>query len=232
MKLINICIYSILFSMLFACQPNTAHENDGNQQPLGIAEQAEDPRMNENKSAQEVAEHLVHLAERVPEVEAATALVLGDLAVVGIDVSEELDRSDVGVVKYEVVEALKDDPHGAYASISADPDINARLRGMQEDIQAGHPIAGIMNELAAIVGRLMPIVPGPEHEKAEPEPTDANEERLNEGQESQLEELQEEHGKRDMDDENIREIDEEQKQEENRRQLEKDEGENEEINND
>ncbi len=220
MKVIYFCIYALLFSTLFACQPNTAQEQERGQQPLGIAEQAEEPQMNENKTAQEVAEHLVHLAERVPEVQAATALILGDLAVVGIDVNAELDRSDVGVVKYEVVEALKDDPYGAYAFVSADPDVNARLRGMQEEIQAGHPIAGIMNELAAIVGRLIPIVPGPEHEKAEPEPTDANEERLDEGQDNQLEDLQEEHGKRNMEDEDLTETDENVKREKNRRQLE------------
>lgn len=204
MKTIKICLYIAVLAMLFACQPNTAQDHEeGNQQPLGIAEQGKDPREKETKTAQEIAEHLVHLTERVPNVNSATAIVLGDLVVVGIDVNAELDRSDVGIVKYEAAEALSNDPHGAYAFISADPDINNRIKEMRKEIEAGHPVAGIMNELAGIVGRIIPVVPGAEHRKSEPEPTDANEGRLSEGQDSELENIQEEQGKRNMDDEKL-----------------------------
>lgn len=223
MKFLNICIYLLAISLIIGCQSYNAQEQEARQRPLNVAEQAENPRLNNNKTGQEVAEHLVHLAERVPEVQGAIAVVMGDLAVVGIDVTAELDRSDVGVVKYEVAEALKDDPHGAYAFISADPDINVRLREMQEDIQAGHPITGIMNELAAIVGRIIPIVPGPEHEMQDPEPTDANDDRLNTGEENQLEEFQEEHGRRNMDDENLNKHEENERREQNSRELQKNE---------
>jgi YhcN/YlaJ family sporulation lipoprotein len=204
MKSIRLCIYVITISILFACQPNAAEDNkQGNQQPLGIAEQGKDPRQKETKTAEEIAEHLVHLTERVPNVNSATAIVIGDLAVVGIDVNAELDRSDVGVVKYEAAETLSNDPHGAYAFISADPDINARLKEMRKEINAGHPIAGIMDELAGIVGRIIPVVPGAEHRKSEPEPTDANKEKLSDEQDSNLEDIQEGQGKRNMDDENL-----------------------------
>jgi YhcN/YlaJ family sporulation lipoprotein len=204
MKTIQLCIYVMTFSILFACQPNVADEQkQGNQQPLGIAEQGKDPRQKETKTAEEIAEHLVHLTERVPNINSATAIVLGDLVVVGIDVNAEIDRSDVGVVKYEAAEALSNDPHGAYAFISADPDINARLKEMRKKINAGHPIAGIMDELAGIIGRIIPVVPGAEHRKSEPEPTDANEGRLSEEQDGNLEEIQEGQGKRNMDDEKL-----------------------------
>ncbi|MFN7250988.1 MAG: YhcN/YlaJ family sporulation lipoprotein [Anaerobacillus sp.] len=204
MKTIQLCIYVITVSLLFACQPNATEEHKpGNQQPLGIAEQGKDPRQKETKTAEEIAEHLVHLTERVPNVNSATAIVLGDLAVIGIDVKAGLDRSDVGIVKYEAAEALSNDPHGAYAFISADPDINARLKEMRKEINAGHPIAGIMDELAGIIGRIIPVVPGAEHRKSEPEPTDANQGRLSEDQNRNLKEIQEEQGKRNMDDEKL-----------------------------
>lgn len=204
MKNRQIFIYVALSCLIIGCQFNTAQDQQSpSQQPLGVAEQAKDPREKEGKTAEEIAEHLVHLTERVPEVNSATAIVLGDLAVVGIDVNEQLDRSDVGVVKYEVAEALSSDPHGAYAFVSADPDINARLREMRKEIEAGHPISGIMNELAGIVGRLIPVVPGAEHRKSDPEPTDANNDRLSEGQGETLRNIQEEQGKRNMGDENL-----------------------------
>lgn len=201
MKPIKFCIYVLAFAMLFACQANTAEEGQkGKQQSLRAGEQVSDLRNKETKSAEEIAEHLVHLTERVPEVNSATAIVLGDLAVVGIDVNAKIDRSDVGVVKYEVAEALSHDPHGAYAFITADPDINSRLKEMRKDIEAGHPISGIMDELAGIVGRMIPVIPGAEHKKADPEPTDENNKKLSEGKEHKLENIQEEQGKRNMDD--------------------------------
>ena len=219
MKPIQFCIYVIAISLLFACQPNTTEDTEqGTQRSLDIAEQAKDPREKETKTAEEVAEHLVHLTERVPNVNSATAIVIGDLAVVGIDVKADLTRSDVGVVKYEVAETLSNDPHGAYAFITADPDINSRLKEMRKDINAGHPISGIMNELAGIVGRLIPVIPGAEHRKSEPEPTDANQEKLSEGQNSELKDIQEEQGKRNMDDEKLSGHPEEDGTERNKRQ--------------
>lgn len=198
MKLLHICIYTLILTVSLGCQSNATQEENEQQQSFGNVGKYADPQTKESKSGEEIAEHLVHLAEQVPEVQGATALVLGDLVAIGIDVNAKLDRSEVGVIKYEVVEAMKDDPHGAYAFVSADPDFNARLHEMRQKIQAGHPVSGVMNELSAIVGRLIPIVPGPEHEKEEPEPTKANQEKLGEKQDDQLEDIQEEQGKRKM----------------------------------
>ena len=61
----------------------------------------------------------------------------------------------MGTIKYSVAESLKNDPHGARAIVVADPDMNARLREIGEDIRKGEPIEGVMNELADIAGRLI-----------------------------------------------------------------------------
>lgn len=112
-----------------------------------------------NNEAQEAADRLVSLANGVEEVNDATAVVVGRWAIVGIDVNAQLDRSKVGSIKYTVAEAIKDDPKGAYAIVTADIDTNYRLKQMAKEIREGRPIAGVMDELAAIVGRLMPQVP-------------------------------------------------------------------------
>lgn len=199
MKIIRLCIYFVIFSIIIACQASTEEGQEDNQRALDIPNQPRDALNEGTMNGEEIAERLVHLSERVPDVENATAIVLGDLAVIGIDVNHKLDRSDIGVIKYEVAEALKHDPHGAYAFISADPDIVQRLKEMGKEIKAGRPISGIMNELAGIVGRIMPIVPSREHEKSEPDPTNANDEKINKGQENKLENIQEKQGKTDMD---------------------------------
>ena len=102
----------------------------------------------------------------------------GKWAVVGIDVNAHLDRPEVGVIKYSVAEALKEDPQGANAIVTADPDIVQRLREMNADIRQGRPIAGIAEELADIVGRLIPQLPRDVKQREEA-PSRENEQRIN-----------------------------------------------------
>lgn len=121
----------------------------------------------DRQSGQEISQHLVDLATSIPNVNDATAVVLGRYAIVGIDVKEDIERSQVGSIKYSVAESLKNDPHGARAVVVADPDMTARIREISEDIQKGKPIQGIINELADISGRLMPEIPA---DIVDPEP--------------------------------------------------------------
>ncbi|WNS77032.1 YhcN/YlaJ family sporulation lipoprotein [Bacillus sp. DTU_2020_1000418_1_SI_GHA_SEK_038] len=143
-------------------------------------------------TGQQISQRLVNLATSIPNVNDATAVVLGRYAIVGIDVNKNLERSEVGAIKYSVAESLKNDPDGARAIIIADPDITARLREISEDIQVGKPIQGIMNELADITGRLMPEIPA---DIIDPNPKDGPEDQkknLNNPEKQKLEKQQEE----------------------------------------
>jgi len=146
----------------------------------------------DKQTGKEISKHLVDLASSIPNVNDATAVVLGNYAIVGIDVNKGLDRSEVGSIKYSVAESLKHDPHGARAIVVADPDMNARLKEVTEDIKNGKPIQGIMNELADISGRLLPEIPA---DMVDPEPKDAPEKpkkSLNNEEEQNLEKQQQE----------------------------------------
>src|SRR5699024_8923060 len=130
---------------------------------------------------------LVDIASAVPDVNDATAIVAGDYAVVGIDVNKDLDRSRVGTIKYTVAEALEEDPHGANALITADLDLNQRLKDMRKRINNGQPVSGIMEELAEIVNRIMPDVPGDIGQETEDgDPTEQNDQQLNREEQSEL----------------------------------------------
>ncbi|WP_258833295.1 YhcN/YlaJ family sporulation lipoprotein [Peribacillus frigoritolerans] len=109
---------------------------------------------------QQTAERLTGLAKSIPEVNDATAVVLGKYAIVGIDIDQDIERSQVGTIKYSVGETLKHDPYGANAIIVADPDLNERIREVARDIKDGKPVTGILNELADITSRVIPEVPG------------------------------------------------------------------------
>jgi YhcN/YlaJ family sporulation lipoprotein len=134
-------------------------EDQGGITGLNEGTKAPETPNRKNRDAQKVAQRLVSLATKVDEVNDATAIVAGRWAIVGIDVDAKLDRSRVGSIKYSVAEALKADPKGAYAIVTSDIDTNYRLRQMAQEIREGKPIAGVMDELAAIVGRLMPQLP-------------------------------------------------------------------------
>ena len=171
-------------------------------QPRNLGQDGEDNRVIhvkdsantqvDRKTGQEVSRHLVDLASRIPNVNDATAVVLGPYAVVGIDVNSDLDRSRVSTIKYSVAESLKKDPYGANAVVIADPDMYARLQEMGNDIQNGRPIGGILNELGEIVGRIMPEVPIDLKEPADPNPTEENNQSLNNQEEQKLEQNQQE----------------------------------------
>lgn len=140
----------------------------------------------DRKTGQQIAKHLAQLANRVPEVKNANAVVLGQYAVVGIDVDQNLDRSKVESVKYSVAETLKHDPYGANAIVIADPDTNARLRNIASSIQEGRPIGGILDELAAIVGRFMPDAPSDVIDNQEEKPTEQFEDQLPSNEKQEL----------------------------------------------
>lgn len=149
----------------------------------------------DRKTGQQIAQHLVDLTSDMPNIKDATAVVLGPFAFVGIDVDANIDRSQVGSIKYSVAESLKKDPHGAKAVVIADPDITARLKEIREDIKNGEPIRGIINELADISGRLMPEIPA---DIIDPKPKTGIEDakkQLNQSEDKKLENKQKEQSK-------------------------------------
>ncbi|MGG1688317.1 YhcN/YlaJ family sporulation lipoprotein [Pseudalkalibacillus sp. NRS-1564] len=187
----------IVICLLTACQANddpVATNKEKTERVQYVKQSVKTPE-NKNLSATDIAENLVTIAKQVPDVNDATAIVTGKYAVVGIDVNQKLDRSRVSSIKYTVAEALQKDPYGANAVITADADTTYRLKQMATEIKRGHPIGGVMEELADIVGRLMPEVPSKTN-KSEPDPIRSNDKQIPAKEEKQLKQQQE---KQDLD---------------------------------
>ncbi|WP_456275634.1 YhcN/YlaJ family sporulation lipoprotein [Bacillus sp. AK128] len=186
----------LLFMTITGCANNNNEAgNQSKDQQSAIQVKNQVNVQDEDRSGGEIAENLVKLASSVPNVNDATALVLGNVAIVGIDVNSKIDRSRVGTIKYSVAESLKHDPHGANAIVIADPDTNVRLREMGNEIQQGRPISGIMDELSAIIGRLMPELPADIFEHKNTAPTESNQNQLPEQQEQELDKEQQDQSK-------------------------------------
>lgn len=104
-------------------------------------------------------DHFEQLAARVPGVKGAHCVVMNNIAVVGIDVDGSLTRSRVGSVKYTVAEAIRKDPRGVRALVTADMDLTSRLAEMGKHINKGNPVSGFASEMADIIGRIIPQLP-------------------------------------------------------------------------
>lgn len=120
---------------------------------------AEDGSVAVRPNAKAVSAHLEHLAEGVKGVRHANCVIFGKYAIVGIDVDPDMERSRVGTTKYAVAEAFRKDRYGVDALVTADVDMAQRVREIRADVKRGRPLAGFAEELADIVGRLVPQVP-------------------------------------------------------------------------
>ncbi|MCT2344161.1 YhcN/YlaJ family sporulation lipoprotein [Niallia taxi] len=191
MKRSILCTCLIL--LLTGCSANGDHESQNHETDNHIAN-VKNSTINEvnRKSGQEISERLVTLATSIPNVNDATAVVIGKYAIVGIDIKANLDRSEVGSIKYAVAESLKNDPYGANSMIVADPDINARLAEIADDIKDGEPVQGIFNELADITGRLIPELPADIINNDPGSNLKVPDSKLNENEKNQLKEDQDE----------------------------------------
>ena len=186
-------VYLVLIISLFLLFGCNNRDDDVAQNQNNIVNVKNSTIQNVDKqTGQQISKHLADLATSIPKVNDATAVVLGRYALVGIDVNQDLDRSEVGSIKYSVAESLKNDPHGARAIVIADPDINARLKEIGEDIQRGEPIEGIMNELADIAGRVIPEVPADIKDPVQTKSVEDPKKTLNSNEKQDLEKTQQE----------------------------------------
>lgn len=162
-------VFATLFVISAACGCAPRNESAPGPAPVGQPQAGDNaapsPQADEGilplsqADAGAVASHLEMLARGVEGVNGANCVVFGNFAIVGIDVDPAMERSRVGTVKYAVAEALRKDPYGVNAIVTADIDLAQRIREIRADIRHGRPVAGFAEELADIVGRLVPQVP-------------------------------------------------------------------------
>lgn len=173
----KVCMMLLFLSFAVGCSqaPKNGVASSPSTNQSGIKVQQIAPSKPEIKDARAVADHLEKLATTIPQVQSAHCVVFGNTAVLGINILPELDRSKVGTVKYAVAEALRKDPYGVNAIVTADMDLDQRLRDIRESVRSGRGIAGFTDQMADIIGRIMPQLPRDVRTKSpNPVPADAN----------------------------------------------------------
>jgi len=195
-RYINILLFLTIIFIISGC--GTTNNAGENEKDTRVKVQNSIENHVDRKTGQEIASHLVELASSVPNVNDATAVVLGKYAIVGIDVNAKLERSRVQTIKYSVAESLQHDPYGANAIVVADADTYERLKQMKKQIEDGRPVTGILDELAQIVGRLVPDIPSDIIDNNNTEPTKTNDSQLKKEEQKKFDKEQQDQSNKKM----------------------------------
>ncbi|WP_317969763.1 YhcN/YlaJ family sporulation lipoprotein [Paenibacillus sp. CCS19] len=156
------CLASATVLCLLTAGCGTVARNETSPSPQNnpnVRAQQTEPRAKPITDSKAVAKHLESLAMGIPGVHNAHCVIAGNVAVVGIDVDSKLERSRIGTIKYSVAEAFRKDPYGVNAVVTADMDLSERLKEIGADIRNGRPIQGFSEEMADIIGRIVPQLP-------------------------------------------------------------------------
>lgn len=167
----------LLLSLLAGCNQSPksgASPSQTNDQNRQVQVQQTAPQKKEIEDSRAVADRLEQIAVSVPGVESANCVVFGNTAVVGINVPPDMNRAKVGTIKLSVAEALKKDPYGVDALVTADMDLAERLRMVGQQMRNGRGINGFAEEMASIIGRIVPQMPRDVNPPAGHQPSPAN----------------------------------------------------------
>ncbi|MCM3632260.1 MULTISPECIES: YhcN/YlaJ family sporulation lipoprotein [Paenibacillus] len=172
----ELVVLTMMITMLVGCNSNaTPPSNNNNNDQTMQTQQVKPQSISANQD--EAIVHLEKLAKGIEGVEDAHVVIMGNNAIVGINVDPNLERSRVGTIKYSVAEAFRNDPLGINAIVTADIDLQERIAEVGKDMRAGRPFQGIAEELADIVGRIVPQVPAdlmPAQKEHQIEATESN----------------------------------------------------------
>jgi len=185
----ELVVLTLMLALLVGCNSKATPPSNNNNKDNTMQTQQVKPQSISNNQDEAIA-HLENLAKGIEGVHDAHVVIMGKNAIVGINVDPKLERSRVGTIKYSVAEAFRNDPYGINAIVTADIDLGERIAEVGDDIRAGRPLQGIAEELADIVGRIVPQIPAdllPAQKEHQVEATNKN------GSYSTPEQLVEEH---------------------------------------
>ncbi len=97
--------------------------------------------------------------EQISGVKGATVVRVESTILVGIDLPPDTAAAKTASIKAEAIQKVRTvNPAVTKVAVTADPDLVTRIRNVAADIKAGKPIAGLMNEITAILQRISPAI--------------------------------------------------------------------------
>lgn len=104
----------------------------------------------------DIAADIADQVANLPGVKSAYAVVVGNAALIGINLDANKQEKGISEVKNQVAEKAEADPRIVRAYVSTDPDTTARIREIANDVKKGRPMTDYLDEIGEIIQRLAP----------------------------------------------------------------------------
>ncbi|MBI2874818.1 MAG: YhcN/YlaJ family sporulation lipoprotein [Firmicutes bacterium] len=121
-------------------------------------------------TGEEMAEKAAETAASVKGVKSAWALIITNVALIGLDLEDDALPEETDEIKRAVVKKVKDNQKNlADVLVSADPDAVRRIRRVANGLQRGEPFTTFADEVALLLRQMKPAsTKSPEPEKVVP----------------------------------------------------------------
>lgn len=103
-----------------------------------------------NTTERAAADRMVRTATKVPGVVHATAVVNGKDAVIGLDITNTAAQNK-RAIEYKVAHAVKKAEPGYNVHVTTDAQLHQRIRTLNTQVQTGHPVRTLANDVGIII---------------------------------------------------------------------------------
>ncbi|MBS4021585.1 MAG: YhcN/YlaJ family sporulation lipoprotein [Dethiobacter sp.] len=158
-----VCLILIFSLLLGGCTlpfrrpaPERVPERTPTPQPADPTPRTQPVPGQQRPGAIEMAEQVAEIATDVQGVDSAVAVVVSNLALVGVTLDRgEVAARDQAAIKREVSKRIEDEePSIVNAFVSANPDIIKQLQDISRGIRRGEPISTFFDQITDILARM------------------------------------------------------------------------------
>ncbi len=150
-KLIRLTVLALVIASLAGCMPMRRPA------PTPTPNTPVAPQPDQQNVQATVADRVVKLVNAMPEVKSSYALVVGNVAMVGVDLRDQLSGDKENELKSRIsANTKKEIPELAEVWVTSDPDLVTRIRDLAGRISRGEPITGFFDEITNIAKKLQP----------------------------------------------------------------------------
>lgn len=122
------------------------------------------PAPRANNRADDTAERIAQMVTRMENVDRATAVVMGNMALIGIRMeggneqqARNRDNAAGQQMKRQIADKVEREfPEISEALVTTDPEITNRIENISRNIQQGRPISESLDEIAQIIRDITP----------------------------------------------------------------------------
>lgn len=153
-KLIMPIVIALIIASLAGCMPLRRPTPTPTPAPTPINPMTPAPQGNVQATT---ADRVVKLVNAMPEVKSSYALVVGNVAMVGVDLRDKLTADRENVLKTRIsADTKRQMPELAEVWVTSDPDLVTRIRDLAGRIGRGEPVTGFFDEISNIAKKLQP----------------------------------------------------------------------------